>query len=152
MATILELLQLTPQQLVYELALPFIITLAIFFGILQMVGIFRRNINLVVALGVTILAATTPQFSMVSQWLSHYTAYTVLAAFLIVFVIGIGTWTFRKGREYTTGVRMEEHNLERQIRKLENKLRTEGNPDKRMHIARELSELRRIQNEIRYSR
>lgn len=112
------------QELFFGFFLPFILSLIIFFSVLQMVGAFRRKINLVISLVITILASTTPVFATVATWIGQYSGYTALIAFFIVFVIGIGAWTFRRGREYVTGEK-EEHRdirkLDKQIAKLEKK-------------------------------
>lgn len=117
-----------------------------------MVGIFRRKINLILSLGITILVAATPLFSTIATLLGQYGAYTALIAFAIVFVIGIGAWVFRRGREYVTGSLDEERGIEKEIKKLQDKLDRESDPRKRVQLARELSELRRIREEFRYNR
>jgi len=103
MATILEMFQLSPQELIFKLFLPFIITLVIFFAVLQMVGLFSRKINLIISLAVTIMIATTPLFATIATWISQFGAFTALIAFVAVFVIGIGAWAFRRSREYIAG-------------------------------------------------
>ena len=113
MATLLDFFTLTPQEMLYGFALPFIIVLVIFFAVLQMIRVFSRKINLIISLIVTILAATTPIFSTIATWLGHYTAYTALAAFVVVFAIGIGAWVFRRGREYTGGLTSADSELKR---------------------------------------
>jgi len=140
------------QELFFGFFLPFILTLIIFFAVLQMVGVFRRKTNLVVSLIITILVATTPVFSAMATWIGQYSGYTALVAFFIVFVVGIGAWAFRRGREYVTGAYEEEHRLEKRIKKLQDKLRTEQDPRKSLQMARELSELRRVKDELRYTR
>ena len=114
------------QELFFGFTLPFLITLIIFFSILQLVGVFRRKTNLIVSLIITILASTTPVFATIATWIGQYSGYTALAAFFIVFVVGIGAWVFRRSREYVTGEK-EEHRdirrLDKQIAKLEKKIR-----------------------------
>lgn len=103
MATILEMFKLTPQELIFKLFLPFILTLIILFAVLQMVGVFKRRINLVISLIATIMIATTPLFAKMATWISQFGAYTALIAFIAVFVIGVGAWAFRRSSEYIGG-------------------------------------------------
>jgi len=107
---------------------------------------------LVISLIITILASTTPPFATIATWVGQYSGYTALAAFFIVFVIGIGAWAFRRGREYVTGGYHEEHRLKKDIEKLQKKLSKEVDERKRMQLAREISERRRVMDELRYSR
>jgi len=153
MATILELTKLTIPQLFFEFFLPFALTLVIMFAVLQMTRLFRNRINLMISLIVTILVATTPLFGKLATMVSRWGSYTALIAFVAVFIVGVLSWTFRKGGEYVTGTIDEIRRLKNEIRKLENKMRTEGNPEKRMSYARQLSDDRRLVREYeRYGR
>ncbi len=158
MATLIDILQYISQgqiashtqELFFGFFLPFIITLIIFFSVLQMVGAFRRKINLIVSLIITILASTTPVFSTIATWIGRYSAYTALAAFFIVFVIGIGAWTFRRSREYVGGLTSEDSELKRLYKrrsKLLEEIDRTGSDSRRAVL---YDELEHIDKRIRY--
>ncbi len=117
MATILELFSLTPNELFFELFLPFALTLVIFFAVLQMVRLFNRRINLIISTIVTIMIATTPLFAQMAVWISQFGSYTAMIAFIGLFVLGIGAWVFRKGGEYVGDAIEAEMNLKKLYKK-----------------------------------
>lgn len=149
MATILDIGHLTPHQLFYELFLPFVIILVIFFGVLQMTRIFRqRKINLILSLAITALVSATPAFNVISTTLARYAGYTAIAAFFLVFIFGIITWGIRRGVEYGRGTLVEVEKLRKEVRKLQNQLHREGNSDRRMSLAREINDKKRLLEEL----
>jgi preprotein translocase subunit SecF len=149
MATILDIGSLTPHQLFYELFLPFIIILVIFFGVLQMTRIFKqRKINLILSLAITALVSATPAFNIISTTLARYAGWTAIAAFFLVFIFGIITWGVRRGVEYGRGTLVEVERLRKDIRKLQERLSREGNPDMRMQLAREIEEKKRLRDSL----
>ncbi len=150
MATILELGQLTPQELIFQLFLPFIITLIIFFAVLQMVGFFSKKINLILSIGITIAVASTPLFSTIATWIGQYSAYTALAAFFIVFVLGIGTWSFRRGREYLGGMTSEDADLKKLYKRRTKLIEEIDRTDSDNKRAALYDELEHIDKRIKY--
>lgn len=143
MVTIFEIAQLTPQELIYQLFLPFILTYVIFFAVLQMISLFNKKINLILSLAITVMIAASPIFAWITSLITQYGAYTALGAFIAVFVIGIGAWTFKRSRAYITGTPEEAHRLENEIKKLREKMERESDPNKRMSMAYELVEKER---------
>jgi uncharacterized membrane protein len=115
-----------------------------------MVGAFRRKINLIISLIITILAATTPVFSTIATWIGQYSAYTALAAFFIVFVIGIGAWTFRRSREYVGGLTSDDAELKRLYKRRTKLLEEIDRSDSDNARATKYDELEHIDKRIRY--
>lgn len=159
MVTIFEIAQLTPEQLIYQLFLPFILTLVIFFAALQMIGLFSRKINLILSLAITIMVATSPIFAWITNLITQFGAYTALGAFIAVFVIGIGAWTFKRSREYITGIGEEHSELRRLYKeraKLEEKMERTLNERERRAIADRLEyidrNIRYLETKLRYAR
>ncbi|OGW54468.1 MAG: hypothetical protein A2Y81_11720 [Nitrospirae bacterium RBG_13_43_8] len=149
MATILDIGHLAPNQMFYGVFLPFIIILVIFFSVLQMTRIFRdRKINLILSLAITLLVSATPAFNILSTTLARYAGYTALIAFFLVFIFGIITWGIRRGVEYGRGTLVEVERMRKEVRKLQDRLHREGNPDRRMALAREINEKKRILEEL----
>jgi len=149
MATILDIGHLAPRQLFYEVFLPFIIILVIFFAVLQMTRLFRqRKINLILSLAITLLISTTSAFNIISTTLARYAGYTAIIVFFLVFIFGILTWGIRRGVEYGRGTLVEVERLRKEIRKLQDQLRREGNPDRRMALARDISDRKRLLDEL----
>jgi uncharacterized membrane protein len=115
-----------------------------------MVGVFRRKINLVVSLIITILAATTPVFSTIATWIGQYSGYTALVAFFIVFVVGIGAWSFRRSREYLGGLTSEDSELKRLYKRRTKLLEQIDRTNSDSARAAKYDELEHVDKRIRY--
>lgn len=121
--TILDLLAGEPSQLLHTVFLPFLVIFAIFWGVLSVMKIFGRKINIVLSLALTIIIASTDAFALISTYLAQYTAYTAIAAFTIVFIFGTVMWALRSGREiyYKQVPTRELQNIRKKIAKLRDK-------------------------------
>ena len=113
MASIFELAQLEPYQLVYEFFLPFILTLILLFFGLQMIRIFSRKTNLILSLILTIMVAASPLFATIASLLSQIGAFAAVGVFVVVFIVGALSWGVRKGRESIEGMTSADAELNR---------------------------------------
>jgi len=124
---LIDLLNLPLEELVRAFLLPFLILFAVMWGILSAVGIFNRKINIVLSFGLSLLATFTPQFGLFATYLSQFGGQFAIAAFFIVFVIGVAMWGFGRGRdiyrEQTGGSTKELEKLQKQREKYLKKAR-----------------------------
>jgi len=97
---IAEFLGISVNELLFNYLLPFLIVFAILWGVLEILGVFNRKINTVLAFGITIAAAYGGAFTFLSQYLIKAGALVALSAFAIVFIIGSIRWAFGRTREY----------------------------------------------------
>ena len=135
--SILDFLQsLKVENLFQGFFLPFILTFAIFWGLLEALRVFNRRINLILALGITIAAAYGGLFGWLSSYLLTLGAFTGLAAFVIIFILGVIVWAFGRGEAiFFSGRRAM--NIRKEIEKLYNKMdRTNNENDRRAIIER----------------
>lgn len=128
------------ENLVQEFFLPFILTFVIFWGLLEVLRIFNRRINLVLALGITIAAAYGGLFTILSNFLLQLGAYAGVIAFALIFVVGVVIWAFRSGADIISPGRRSRKIRER-IEKLYDKLARTNNPAKRRAIVEEIKKL-----------
>ncbi len=118
MANIVGLLTTSSlNDLITNVALPFLLIFAIVWGMLSMVKIFGpegRKINIVVALVVTIFAAMTDAWGVITGWLAAFIGQFSFWAFIVVFVILVILWainTTRNAYDKTSRTGMAYRNL-----------------------------------------
>jgi len=128
------------ENLFQEFFLPFILTFVIFWGLLEVLRIFNRKINLVLSLGITIAAAYGGLFTILSNFLLRLGALAGVIAFALIFVVGVVIWAFRSGADIISPGRRSRKIRER-IEKLYDKLARTGNPAKRRAIVEEIKKL-----------
>ncbi len=145
---ILDLLyELAPWELINTFFIPFVVIFVMLWGILTAMGIFKnKKINIVISLAMVLFLASTDIFPMVSQWMIQLGSMTAVAAFLLLFVGGVILWTINRGRDiyFETGSkgRRLKRLMERRDKEFE-KLRTEGNKNKKRALYKNIERLRR---------
>jgi len=130
MATTDLIESLLAENLVQQFFLPFILTFAIFWGLLEVLRIFNRRINLVLALGITIAAAYGGLFTVLSTYLLQLGAFAGVLAFVLVFIVGAAMWALGRGEEMIAPGR-KARKIREKIEKLYDKLERTRNPAKR---------------------
>lgn len=95
--------------LITNVALPFLLIFAILWGMLSMVRMFGpegRKINIVVALVITVFASMTDAWGVIVGWLAAFVGQFAFWTFVVVFIILIILWainTTRRGYDRTAG-------------------------------------------------
>lgn len=97
--TLEQLFTLAPEQLLYQIFIPFIIIFAILWGVLTGLGIFGSKINLILSLALTIAITFTDAFVIFSTYLFQLGGYVAIIAFVGVFMFSLIVWAFRRGVE-----------------------------------------------------
>jgi len=147
-----DLLATTPNELLYTMFLPFIIVFAIFFGVLSSLRFFSKKINLVLSLALTVTAAYGGLFTWVATYLMPFGAYFGVAAFAIVFFVGIAIWGLGRGKDIyyeSVGGEKKLEEINKKIEKLYEKYRNESNPEKKRALYNTIMELEREREHIR---
>lgn len=141
---LIELMSLPLEQVIRTFLLPFLILFAIVFAILTTLNIFKRKINIVVALGLTILASSTEQFTLFTLYLTQLGGQFALTAFFIVFILGVSMWALGRGREIYYEQLAPSGRLKKLYKDLEDeykKLRRATNKAKKRAILRNIERL-----------
>lgn len=113
------------QQLIWEFMLPFLIIFAILWGVLSMLRIFSRQVNLVLSIALTLMVSASPLFTVFANYVSQFGAFTAILAFLAVFVFGAVMWAIGSGkRAYhaTAGSAAKVKKLQKDLEKAEKEL------------------------------
>lgn len=134
---------LLAESLVQQFFLPFILTFAIFWGLLEVLRIFNRRINLVLAFGITIAAAYGGLFSFLSEVLLQLGAMAGIVAFTLVFIVGVVMWALGRGGDIISPGR-KARKLREKIEKLYEKASRTNNSAKRSAY---IKEARRLEDE-----
>ena len=146
-----ELLQAAESgSLFQEFFLPFIFTFAIFWGVLSIIKIFSRKVNLILALIFTIAAGYGGIFTLLSTYLMALGASIVVIAFAAIFIVGVIIWVVGGGRDviYEARPEREIESIDKKLAKLEEKYRRERDPAKRRSIDEEMVKLERKRRHI----
>ena len=139
--TIFEFFTLPLNELLFQFCIPFLVSFALMFGVLEGMKLFKKKINFVIALAATLAFANSPLFLTFSQLISSYGAFLVFASFIAVFALaGI----IRGGKRL--GAEAELMELEKKIGEKEFELKQLlqlGKEKEAEQVAKELEELRK---------
>ncbi len=97
--TLIDLLNLPTDQLFTNFFLPFILIFAILWGLFSMISIFNRKINIILAIGITLLVANTEYFVLLSTTVFQYSGFAGVVVFGVVLIFGIIRWGFSRGED-----------------------------------------------------
>jgi ABC-type multidrug transport system fused ATPase/permease subunit len=79
--------------------LPFLIIFVIVWAILNALKVFNKRVNMVLSLSLSLLASSTPQFTLFAAYIAQMGAQVAIVAFGLVFVFGVMMWTFGRGKD-----------------------------------------------------
>lgn len=96
---LVDLLNIPSVQLFPEVLLPFLIIFAITWGIISVLRVFNRRINLILSLALSVLVIFTPHFTLFANYIAQLGAQVALVAFGILFSFGVLMWMFGRGRD-----------------------------------------------------
>jgi hypothetical protein len=99
MSNFQDLLLLPPEQLFRSFFLPFIITFALFWGLLTILKIFNRRINIVLALSMTAAAWYGGVFTWFTEVAFSMTSNVVIIIFALLFIVGAAIWAIGRGKD-----------------------------------------------------
>lgn len=95
---IVELLSGGPTELVYGFFIPFLLVFVILWGVLSAFRMFDKKINIIIALAISILAAESEYFPIFANYVGQLGGFTALIAFAVLFLFGIGMYSYGRGR------------------------------------------------------
>lgn len=130
---------------------PFIILFAIFWGVLTMMKIFNKKINIFLAIifPLVFMFGAPETFLWFSSYLISLGSFLAVGAFVAVFVFGVIAWALQRGRDiYRDVADLDSKILKKRedARKKFEKYQTETNPSKKQQYAKDWEAL---QNEIK---
>jgi len=100
MVTILDLIpNISTQELIFQIFLPFILIFAILWGIISALRLFDSRVNLIISFVITILLASTEAFVTLTIFYTQLGASFVFLLFIGLFVVGGTMWAFNRGRD-----------------------------------------------------
>lgn len=85
-------------QLFQTLLLPALIVFAILWALLNSFRVFGRRVNLVLSIGLTIMATLTPQFPIFATYVAQLGMQIAIVSFFLLFAFGSIMWMFGKGK------------------------------------------------------
>lgn len=136
--------------LVYTAFLPFIFIFALLFGALELVHLFGKKINLILALIFTFSTMATPVFGWFATILPLYGATAVFGVFIALFIVGTLIFGWRKGKDiYIEGggkLSKIEH-LRKKMGELQEKMQREGNEGKKRQL---YEQIKKLEKEIEF--
>ena len=94
--------------------LPFLIIFVIVWAILNALRVFNKRVNMILSLALSLLASSTPQFTLFAAYIAQMGAQVAIVAFGLVFGFGVLMWTFGRGRD----IFYEQLSREKKIEKL----------------------------------
>ncbi|HLC59680.1 MAG TPA: hypothetical protein VJH34_04100 [archaeon] len=91
--------------LMYDYFLPFIIIWVIFFGVLETLPLFKKKMNLLLSVAMTLMITATPYWFALAQFIGQWGTWGSIFVFFLVFVFGLIAWAFGRGKDfiYTVG-------------------------------------------------
>lgn len=154
-----DLLNMPVEVIFRGLILPLLIIFAIIWGILSSIRVFGRKVNIILSLSITVLIATTPQFSLLVAYITQMGGNVAIVAFGILLIFGTLAWAFRSGRDIydeAGGYSRRLMKLDEKESKLMEKYNKTGDPHKKDSIWKEVERIRRerraVEADMRSSR
>mgnify|MGYP001619043245 CR=1 FL=1 len=146
-----ELLQLSPHDLLYQFYLPFILVLVLIYASLRLTRIFNNMVTWVITFVATILVADSPWFPLIGQYVAYFGATIVIAAFAVLFVLGIFLTGLRRQDEWTGNVRKIDR-LHKEIAKLLQRQERARTENEKYRIAHQIEDIERRIKVLRNTR
>lgn len=139
--TTIDFANMTPYELGRTVFLPFILVFVILWVVLERIHVFGKKVNIVVSLGISILLATTPAFTMLSVYITEVSGTGMLVIFGLLLIGGTAMWALFRGRD----IYSEQSGSYRKLEKLRKKR------EKYLRKAREAREGGNMEKYRRYS-
>jgi cellulose synthase/poly-beta-1,6-N-acetylglucosamine synthase-like glycosyltransferase len=130
----------------FTYVVPFIILFAIFWGVLSLMRIFGKKINVFFAIvfPLIFMFGAPETFLWFSNYLISLGSYLAIGAFAIIFIFGVIRWGFQRGYDVyleTGAVEKKIINKNKEIAKLMDQMNRTSNPAERMRYAEKKREL-----------
>ena len=139
-----DLLASGAPELIYNFFLPFIFIFALLFGALEVIHIFGKKINLILALIFTFSTMATPVFGWFATILLVYGAVAVFGVFIGLFVVGSLLFGLRKGKDIyleSGGKQRRIEHLRKKRGELWEKMQREGREGRRRQLYEQIKNL-----------
>jgi len=153
LANFLPNLPIDQYGLLYSLILPFLLIFAVLFGALEILHIFSRKVDIVLALVFTFLTLPTGAFAWFASILPTYGAMAAVGTFAALFFVGVIRWGFSRGKDIYKEHAPPEDKI-KDLRKKYDKIMKkylEAKEQGKDRLAKELREdLEEIESEIKY--
>ncbi len=117
-ASAIDFANMTPYELGRNVFLPFILVFVILWVVLERIHVFGKKVNIIISLGISILLATTPAFTMFSTYITEVSGTSMLVIFGILLIGGTAVWALSRGRD----IYYEQAAPEKKIMQLEKKI------------------------------
>jgi low affinity Fe/Cu permease len=140
-ATVFDFANMTPYELGRNVLLPFLLVFVVLWAVLEKLHIFNRKVNIVFSLGVCIILASTPAFTVLSQFVTQISGTGMIIIFAVVLIAGTLFWAFGRGRD----IYYEQVAMDKKITSLEKKIkkaRKKGNLGTAEELERQLRQAR----------
>ena len=129
---------------------PFIILFAIFWGLLTMMKIFNKKINIFLAMifPLVFMFGAPETFLWFSSYIINLGSFLAVGAFIAVFVFGVIAWAIQRGRyiyQDVAGLDKQIVDKRKKLQELAQKISSETNQGKLQAYSKQYQEL---QNEI----
>ena len=85
-----------PNNIIYQMFLPFLLITALFFGALEVLHVFKKRTSMILAILFSLFAF--PTYSFFAYWLNILGSFAALAMFLGLFVFYSAVYAFRKNK------------------------------------------------------
>lgn len=143
-----DLIGIPFDQLFQGLLLPVLIVFAILWALLNSMKVFNRKINTVLAAALTLMVATTPQFTLFTAYIAQLGAQVAIAAFFLLFAFGTIVWVLGRGRDIVyeqTGLTRDKIN--KLLAKYYKKYKEAKEEDNKGKMKAALDEIKRLEME-----
>jgi len=118
-ATVVDFTAMTPYELGRNVLLPFVLVYIILWAILERMRVFGKRVNVILSLGISVLLATTPAYTIIAAYITQVSGSSMVIIFGILLVGGTLMWALGRGR----GIYYEQVAIEKKIANLEKKIR-----------------------------
>ena len=138
------------QDFIFNTWIPFLISFALLYGVLEGVKIFDRRISLLIAFLATLAFSASPFFEIFSQFFIKYSAFFILSIFLVLFVGGgliFGKRKISSIYEETKELKEIEKEIDNCKKELE-KAEEEGDTKKVEELKKKLKELEKKKEKL----
>ena len=97
--TAVDFSNMTPYELGRNVLLPFVLVYIILWAILEKFRIFPKRINVILSLGISVLLATTPAYTILAAYITQVSGGSMLIIFGVLLVGGTLMWALGRGRD-----------------------------------------------------
>lgn len=98
-ASMFDFANMTPYELGRNVLLPFLLVFVVFWAVLDKIHVFSRKVNIIISLGISVILATTPIFTMFTQYITQVGGTGMIVIFGVLLVGATLLWATGRGRD-----------------------------------------------------